>query len=133
MGTWGTQLFESDAACDVRDTFAELIPKGTSVEGCVGHVIRWHLAGRRATTDQDDRMERDWLMQEADLDTILALAWCVQDFRMRQPGAGRLMRAVLSRASQISAEGTGLDGWPPEHRDARRRLYDQLARRLVQG
>lgn len=126
MGIWGSGLFENDAACDVQDIFTSLIPAGCSVETVVAQVADRHLSGRAYPAG-----EAEWIAEEADAETVLALAWMVLDYRKRQPGGGPLIRAVLARAARVVASGEELEEWTgPLARD-RRRVYRELSQRLA--
>jgi len=40
MGTWGTEIFEDDMACDVRDIYQDMIGNGVSCEEATNKILK---------------------------------------------------------------------------------------------
>jgi hypothetical protein len=97
MGTWGPALFSNDLACDVRDTYRELLEDGVDDAEAVSRTLQ-EFAG----SGYDDESP---------------LVWLVLAFTMSK--VGRLTPHVRDRALAIIGSGEDLRRW--EHDPALRR------------
>ncbi|MFN8518640.1 MAG: hypothetical protein U0667_04425 [Chloroflexota bacterium] len=112
MGTWGTDLFADDVACDVRDHYRESLEDGVD--------------DATATARTLDAFRAE--LEEADGVALLALA-------VTQSKLGRLDPAIRARAIAVLDRGADLDAW---ERDApklaaRRRTALERARAQLEG
>jgi hypothetical protein len=107
MGAWGTGIFQDDTACDVRDTFRELIAEGQSPEAATGQILAEYDTGNDSTV------------------VWIALA-------ATQSKLGRLIPRVRDRALEIIHSDGDLAFWPdPRERNRRRAMLTKLAAQLV--
>lgn len=90
VGAWGSGLFSDDTACDIRDTYRDLIADGKS--------------GSEAT----DLLLQQWQQELADLDEgpVFWLALAATQWKL-----GRLEDRVKAGALRVIDTGAGLDRW----------------------
>lgn len=112
MGAWGTGIFSDDTACDVRDSYIDLIGDG--------------LSGPEATK----RLISDWsrTVDDPDDGPVFWLALAATQWRK-----GRLEEFVLRRAIGVIEAGTDLARWSTNPRDykERRAVLDKLRAQLT--
>lgn len=101
MGTWGTGLFASDTACDVRDTYRALLDSGVDDDRSMQEVLE------AFGTDEP----QVWLALDAS-----------------QSRLGRLNDQVLARAVQIIDSGEDLADWDDPTGQLRRDRARALSR-----
>jgi hypothetical protein len=112
MGAWGTAVFSDDTACDIRDSYLDLLGDG--------------LSGREAML----ALQREWSDTLADPEEAtvfwLALAAC-------QWKCGRLEPEVLNRALNAIDSGANLARWKPGTKDhiQRETVLNTLRGRLL--
>jgi hypothetical protein len=113
MGTWGTGLFSSDMARDIRDFYRELVEDG--VEDADAH----RLTVERFRSDLDDPEEG----------TVLLIALAVT-----QSTIGRLDPAIRDRALAAIDRGADLATWAQENPkllSKRREVLDKARAQLT--
>ncbi len=100
MGAWGPALFSDDTACDVRDSYVELIGDGlTGPEATKSLLSKW------AKSLQDpDESPVFWL-------ALAAIQW----------KCGRLESQVLQQALDVIDRGSDLARWKPGSKDLQKR------------
>ena len=111
MGTWGPGLFSDDIACDVRDSYRDLVGDGHT--------------GPQAT----EVLLKDWAPQLDDPDDgpVFWLSLAATQLR-----CGRLEDRVKAKALEIIEAGTDLNRWKDAPRALRNRqsVLDRLAEEL---
>lgn len=95
MGTWGTGIFQSDYALDVKDTYMDRIRKGEDDESVMNSLIAEYE--REGDCNYDDTRYVFWL----------ALAYI-------QWKTGRLDPMVKERALSCIQDGSELELWKGE-------------------
>ena len=95
MGTWGTGIFQSDYALDVKDTYMDRIRKGEDDESVMNSLIAEYE--REGDFNYDDTRYVFWL----------ALAYI-------QWKTGRLDPMVKERALSCIQDGSELELWKGE-------------------
>jgi hypothetical protein len=112
MGTWGTDIFSDDLACDVRDEYRDLVANG--------------LSGEQAT----QALIAEWAEALADPETspVFWLALAATQWR-----CGRLEPQVLERALEIIDSGADLSRWEdsPQLVNKRKAVLDKLRETLL--
>src|SRR4051812_17581053 len=102
MGAWGTAIFADDVACDVRDTYRQLLTEGLTGPEATNRLLR----GRKEDLADEDDGPVFWL-------ALAAAQW----------QCGRLEARVKTRALKTIANGSSLGRWSEEGnaRDLRQR------------
>ena len=90
MGAWGTALYSDDTACDVRDSYRDLIGDG--------------LSGPQAT----DTLLREWRDALSDIDEASVFWLALADTQWR---CGRLEQRVKQKALDIIENRSDLRRW----------------------
>jgi hypothetical protein len=90
VGAWGPALFSDDTACDVRDTYRELIEDGVDDAAAQAQVL---------STYQE-------LIDDPDDGPVLWLALAITQSKF-----GRLDPEVATRALEVIDRGEGLERW----------------------
>ncbi|MBN9758402.1 MULTISPECIES: hypothetical protein [unclassified Pseudonocardia] len=111
MGAWGTGLFSSDLACDVRDEYRELLSGKVSDEE-----VETRIIAEYAEIEEDDVPEF-WIA-----------------FAMTQFKVGRLSSEVRERAARFMANGSDLVRWEdfgPRTVDRRRAVLERVAEQIA--
>jgi|SRR5690348_2183888 len=112
MGVWGTAIFSDDTACDVRDTYVDLIGDGLSgVEATQRLLSEWS-----GSLDDPDEGPVFWL-------ALAATQW----------KNGRLEPSVLRRALDAIDNGTDIARWSVNAHDRKKRqgALDKLRAQLT--
>jgi hypothetical protein len=112
MGAWGTGIFSDDTACDVRDTYVELVGDG--------------LSGTEATKRLLDEYSRT--LDDPDEGPVFWLALAATQWK-----SGRLEEPVFQRALNIIDGGIDLARWNAHSRDHKKRqvVLDKLRAQLT--
>lgn len=112
MGVWGTALFSDDTACDVRDSYIDLVGDG--------------LTGPEATK----ALLREWsaALNDPDESPVFWLALAVTQSR-----CGRLESHVLQQALNVIDSGSDLVRWDSGSKDLKKRkvVLDRLRAELT--
>ena len=108
MGTWGTGIFQSDYALDVKDTYMDRIRKGEDDESVMNSLIAEYE--REGDCNYDDTRYVFWL----------ALAYI-------QWKTGRLDPMVKERALSCIQDGSELELWKGETETTYRHRKKALA------
>ena len=108
MGTWGTGIFQSDYALDVKDTYMDRIRKGEDDESVMNSLIAEYE--REGDFNYDDTRYVFWL----------ALAYI-------QWKTGRLDPMVKERALSCIQDGSELELWKGETETTYRHRKKALA------
>lgn len=100
MGAWGTALFSDDSACDVRDSYVDLVGDG--------------LTGPEATK----ALLREWSasLNDPDESPVIWLALAATQWRV-----GRLECHVLQQALNVIDSGSDLARWESGSKDLKKR------------
>jgi hypothetical protein len=100
MGAWGTALFSDDTACDVRDSYVDLVGDG--------------LTGPEATK----ALLREWSasLNDPDESPVFWLALAATQWR-----CGRLEGHVLQQALNVIDSGSDLARWESGSKDSKKR------------
>jgi hypothetical protein len=100
MGAWGTAVFSDDTACDVRDSYVELVGDG--------------LTGPEATK----ALVHDWAgaLNDPDDSPVFWLALAATQWR-----CGRLESHVLSQALYVIDSGSDIARWESGSKDFKKR------------
>ena len=100
MGAWGVALFSDDSACDVRDSYRELVGDG--------------LTGPEAT----QALLREWSgsFNDADEASVFWLALAATQWR-----CGRLESHVLQQALTVIDSGSNLARWESDSKQLEKR------------
>src|ERR1700722_11442496 len=93
MGAWGTAIFSDDVACDVRDSYRQLVTDGLTGPAATKRLL---LEWKEVLADEDDG-PLFWL-------ALAATQWQF----------GRLEARVKARALKIIANGSSLGRWSAE-------------------
>jgi hypothetical protein len=91
LGAWGPSLFADDTACDVRDSYRDLIADGVDDAGATRQVLS--LWSDTASGDPDEAV----------------VVWVA--LAVTQSKLGRLDPAVAGRALELIDGGGDLDRW----------------------
>jgi hypothetical protein len=112
MGAWGTALFSDDTACDVRESYVDLVGDG--------------LTGPEATK----ALLRDWStsLNDPDESPVFWLALATTQWK-----CGRLESHVLQQALNVIDGGLDLAKWDSNSKDFTKRkvVLDKLRLQLV--
>lgn len=111
MGIWGTAIFSDDEACDVRDTYRDLLGDGV------------------ADDDAERRVLDEFRDQDGDIGPVVWLALAAT-----QSKVGRLTPATRERALDVIDGGADLAAWadsPPADRRRREAAVARLRAQLV--
>ena len=112
MGAWGTALFSDDIACDVRDSYVDLVGDG--------------LTGPEATK----ALLREWsaCLDDSDGSPVFWLALAATQWK-----CGRLESHVLQEALNVIGSGSDLAKWESGSKDFRKRkvVLDRLRTQLT--
>ncbi|MCU1302051.1 MAG: hypothetical protein JWQ87_2335 [Candidatus Sulfotelmatobacter sp.] len=112
MGAWGTTLFSDDAACDVRDSYVDLVGDG--------------LTGHEATK----ALLHDWAasLNDPDESSVFWLALAATQWR-----CGRLDGRVLQQALTVIDGGTDVARWESGSKDFKKRktVLEKLRAQLI--
>jgi hypothetical protein len=100
MGAWGTALFSDDTACDVRDSYVDLVGDG--------------LTGPEAT----NALLREWSasLNDPDESPVFWMALAVTQWK-----CGRLELQVLQQALNVIDGGSDLARWESGSKDFKKR------------
>ncbi|MGA3324209.1 MAG: hypothetical protein ABSF45_07030 [Terriglobia bacterium] len=100
MGAWGTALFSDDTACDVRDSYVDLVGDG--------------LTGPEATK----ALLREWSdsLNDPDESAVFWLALAATQWR-----CGRLESHILQQALNVIDSGSDLTRWESGSKDFKKR------------
>jgi hypothetical protein len=100
MGAWGTALFSDDTACDVRDSYIDLVGDG--------------LSGPEATK----ALLREWSasLDDPDVSPVFWLALAATQWK-----CGRLESQVLQQALNVIDNGSDLAKWESGSKDFKKR------------
>ena len=100
MGAWGTALFSDDTACDVRDSYVDLVGDG--------------LTGPEATK----ALLREWSdsLNDPDDSSVFWLVLAATQWR-----CGRLEGHVLQQALNVIDSGSDLARWKSSSTDFKKR------------
>jgi hypothetical protein len=100
MGAWGTALFSDDTACDVRDSYTDLVSDG--------------LTGPEATKT----LLREWSasLNDPDESPVFWLALAATQWK-----CGRLESYVLQQALNVIDSGSDLAKWESSPKDLKKR------------
>lgn len=114
MGTWGTDLFDDDAALDVRGAFEAMVESGRSVEEASLHILK--VAREEGALEDVDEGPVYWL--------VLAVL---------QMERGVLMKEVRDGALKVIEKGLGLEMWEgdPDGLRLRKEMYEGIRGRIV--
>lgn len=110
MGTWGTGIFSDDTACDVRESFRDLIADGLTPEQATKKIKADFIVARKSDVFGQNRIV--WL-------ALAATQWKL----------GRLLDRVKSEALRIIDSGEDLEAWREES-SARQRKRAAVLQRL---
>lgn len=112
MGAWGTALFSDDTACDVRDSYVDLVADG--------------LTGPEATK----ALLREWSasLNDPDESSVIWLALAATQWK-----CGRLESHVLQQALNVIDNGLDLARWDSSSKDFTKRkvVLDNLRAQLA--
>jgi len=112
MGTWGTAIFSDDTACDVRDSYLDLVGDG--------------LTGPEAT----QKLVNDWSdsLDDPDESPVFWLALAAT-----QRKCGRLEPQVLEQALEVIDTGADLARWDTGSPDQKKRqtVLEKLRAQLI--
>src|SRR6267154_5411325 len=112
MGAWGTTLFSDDTACDVRDSYIDLVGDGlTGPEVTKALLDEWS-----ASLNDPDESPVFWL-------ALAATQW----------RCGRLDGHVLQKALTVIDGGTDLARWESGSKDFKKRktVLERLRAQLI--
>jgi hypothetical protein len=112
MGAWGTALFSDDTACDVRDSYMDLVGDGlTGPEATKALLLEWS-----ASLNDPDESPVFWL-------SLAATQW----------KCGRLESHVLQQALNAIDSGSDLARWESGSKDFKKRkvVLDKLRAQLI--
>jgi hypothetical protein len=111
MGTWGVGIYSDDVACDVRDTYKEILGDG------IGE------------PDATKRMIEEWKDQLSDPDDAPVFWLALADTQWKQ---GRLQERVKLEANKVIQNGTDLDRWGPNQKIflKRKQVLERLKAKL---
>jgi hypothetical protein len=112
MGAWGTALFSDDTACDVRDSYVDLVGDGlTGPEATRALLLEWS-----ASLNDPDEAPLFWL-------ALAATQW----------RCGRLESHVLQQALNVIDSESDLARWESGSKDLKKRkvVLDRLCAQLA--
>jgi hypothetical protein len=111
MGTWGVGLYSDDVACDVRDTYKEILGDGIDEPEATKRIIE------------------EWQDQLSDPDDAPVFWLALADTQWKQ---GRLQDRVKLEAIRVIQNATDLDRWGPDQKlvQNRKRVLERLKQKL---
>lgn len=105
MGTWGTAFFSDDTACDIRDSYKDLIGDGYTPSEATDQILA----------------ECKSLLNDQDASSVI---WC--SLAVTQWKIGRLEERVKNEAIRIIDSGIDLERWEGNDRKKRKEALDKI-------
>ncbi len=112
MGAWGPAIFSDDLACDIRDSYRQLIEDGVDDDEAADRILEQYAD---ATSDFDDG----------------PVFWIA--FAVTQSKVGRLRPEVKQRALDVIESGQNLERWDAGSLRRRRAQALEKAKELLEG